>query len=189
MATVETLSALVEQALADVAQSRDLAALDEVRVRLLGKKGLLTEQLKSLGKLPAGERPAAGQKINDAKAAIHAALEAHRERLEQQSLSADLARGTIDVTLPGRGQEAGSVHPVTRTRLRIERIFMQAGFKSRRDRKSRTISTTSRRSIFRRIIRRAPCTTHSIFRTAGCCVRTPRPCRFAPCARAARRCR
>jgi len=128
MATVEILSALVEQALADVAQSRDLGALDEVRVRLLGKKGLLTEQLKGLGKLPAGERPAAGQKINDAKAAIHAALEARRERLAQQALSADLARGTIDVTLPGRGQEAGSVHPVTRTRLRIERIFMQAGF-------------------------------------------------------------
>jgi phenylalanyl-tRNA synthetase alpha chain len=128
MATQEILTALVEQALADVGASRDLSALEEVRVRLLGKKGLLTEQLKSLGKLSAAERPAAGQKINEAKAAIHAALEAHRERLEQEALSADLARGTIDVTLPGRGQEGGSLHPVTRTRLRIERIFMQAGF-------------------------------------------------------------
>jgi len=128
MATEQTLSALIEHALADARASRDLSALDEVRVRLLGKKGLLTEQLKSLGGLPAAERPAAGQRINEAKAAIQAALEARRERLEQEALSAELARGAIDVTLPGRGQEQGSLHPVTRTRLRIERIFMQAGF-------------------------------------------------------------
>jgi len=128
MATQENLSALVGQALADAAASRDIAALEEVRVRLLGKKGLLTEHLKGLGKLPAAERPAAGQKINEAKAAIHEALEARRASLEQEALRAELAAGTIDVTLPGRGQEPGSLHPVTRTRLRIERIFMQAGF-------------------------------------------------------------
>jgi phenylalanyl-tRNA synthetase alpha chain len=128
MANAEALSALVEQALADVDSSASLAALDEVRVRLLGKKGLLTEQLKSLGKLSAAERPAAGQRINDAKTSIQAALEMHRIRLEQAALEKDLARGAIDVTLPGRGPEAGGLHPVTRTRLRIERIFAQAGF-------------------------------------------------------------
>jgi len=119
---------LVEQALADLGESASLAALDDVRVRILGKKGQLTEQLKSLGKLSAAERPAAGQRINDAKASIQAALEMHRIRLEQAALEEDLAKGAIDVTLPGRGQEKGSVHPVTRTRLRIERIFGQAGF-------------------------------------------------------------
>jgi phenylalanyl-tRNA synthetase alpha chain len=124
----EGLGRLIEQALADVEASSTLSDLDEVRVRLLGKKGLLTEQLKTLGKLPAAERPAAGQKINEAKVVIHTAIEARRERLDRESLDAELARGTIDVTLPGRGQEAGSIHPVTRTRLRIERIFMQAGF-------------------------------------------------------------
>jgi phenylalanyl-tRNA synthetase alpha chain len=124
----EDLGGLLEQALADVDASRTLSDLDEVRVRLLGKKGLLTEQLKSLGKLPAEERPAAGQRINEAKTAIQAAIEARRERLDREALDAELARGTIDVTLPGRGQETGSVHPVTRARLRIERIFMQAGF-------------------------------------------------------------
>ncbi|MGO9514838.1 MAG: phenylalanine--tRNA ligase subunit alpha [Steroidobacteraceae bacterium] len=128
MATAEILSSLVEQALADVAASRDLGALDEVRVRLLGKKGLLTEQLKSLGRLPAEERPAAGQRINEAKVAIQTALEGRRRRLEEEALRAELAGGSIDVTLPGRGQEPGSLHPVTRTRLRIERIFLQAGF-------------------------------------------------------------
>jgi phenylalanyl-tRNA synthetase alpha chain len=124
----DSLSALIEQALADVESSASLAALEEVRVRLLGKKGLLTEQLKGLGKLSAAERPAAGQRINDAKASIQASLEMHRIRLEQAALEKDLAKGTLDVTLPGRGQETGGLHPVTRTRLRIEDIFRQAGF-------------------------------------------------------------
>jgi len=124
----DPLSALVEQALADLSESASLAALDEVRVRLLGKKGLLTEQLKGLGALSAAERPAAGQRINEAKTSIQAALEMHRIRLEQTAMAAELAKGKIDVTLPGRGQEPGSLHPVTRTRLRIERIFAQAGF-------------------------------------------------------------
>jgi phenylalanyl-tRNA synthetase alpha chain len=128
VASPEPLSALVSGALADIDASADLAALDEVRVRVLGKKGLLTEQLKGLGALSAAERPAAGQQINEAKAAIHAALEMHRIRLEQAALERELASGRIDVTLPGRGQETGSMHPVTRTRLRIERIFAQAGF-------------------------------------------------------------
>jgi phenylalanyl-tRNA synthetase alpha chain len=124
----DPLAALVERALADVAASADLGALDEVRVRLLGKKGLLTEQLKGLGALSASERPAAGQKINEAKAAIHTAIEMQRIRLEQAALQKELAKGAIDVTLPGRGQDAGGLHPVTRARLRIEQIFAQAGF-------------------------------------------------------------
>jgi phenylalanyl-tRNA synthetase alpha chain len=128
MALADALSILVERALADVDASANLERLDEVRVRLLGKKGQLTEQLKSLGALPAAERPVAGQKINEAKAAIQSAVEARRQALEAAALDAELAKGAIDVTLPGRGQEPGGLHPVTRTRLRIERIFMQAGF-------------------------------------------------------------
>jgi phenylalanyl-tRNA synthetase alpha chain len=128
MALADALSILVERALADVDASANLERLDDVRVRLLGKKGQLTEQLKSLGALPATERPAAGQRINEAKAAIQAAIESRREALEAAALDAELAKGAIDVTLPGRGQESGGLHPVTRTRLRIERIFMQAGF-------------------------------------------------------------
>ncbi len=128
MAANGILTDLVDQALAEVGSAGDLAALDETRVRLLGKKGLLTEQLKGLGKLPASERPSAGQKINDAKLAIQSALDARRSELDEEALRAELARGALDVTLPGRGQERGSLHPVTRARLRIERIFIQAGF-------------------------------------------------------------
>jgi phenylalanyl-tRNA synthetase alpha chain len=128
MALADALSILVERALADVGASANLERLDDVRVRLLGKKGQLTEQLKGLGALPAAERPAAGQRINEAKAAIQTAIESRREALEASVLDAELAKGAIDVTLPGRGQEPGGLHPITRTRLRIERIFMQAGF-------------------------------------------------------------
>jgi len=128
MALVEHLAALMERALADVQASADLRQLDDVRVAFLGKKGLLTEQLKSLGSLPATERPAAGQKINEAKGAIQSALDARRAALDAAVLDAELAKGTLDVTLPGRGQEPGGLHPVTRTRLRIEAIFSQAGF-------------------------------------------------------------
>jgi len=128
MASEESLSTLVERALAEVDASADLAALDEVRVRVLGKKGSLTEQLKGLGRLSPAERPAAGQRINDAKAAIFDAIEGRRAALDQAALDAALAAGSLDVTLPGRGQEPGGMHPVTRTRLRIERIFTRAGF-------------------------------------------------------------
>ncbi len=128
MANADALESLVEPALADVAACADLASLEEIRVRLLGKKGALTERLKGLGALSAAERPAAGQRINEAKSKLQAALEERRAQLERSARERELASGTIDVTLPGRGQEPGGLHPVTRTRLRIERIFREAGF-------------------------------------------------------------
>jgi phenylalanyl-tRNA synthetase alpha chain len=125
---VTDLVALTSDALAQADAARDLAALDEVRVRFLGKKGLFTEQAKSLGTLPAAARPAAGARINEAKAEVHAALEARREALARADIEAKLAAGRIDVTLPGRGEEPGGLHPVTQARLRIETLFRRAGF-------------------------------------------------------------
>jgi phenylalanyl-tRNA synthetase alpha chain len=122
------LSSLVSEALGEVAGCADLAALDEVRVRWLGKKGTLTEQLKSLGSLPAAERPAAGQRINEAKERVQAAIEARREALARADIERELAAGRIDVTLPGRGEQRGGLHPVTLARLRMEEIFRRAGF-------------------------------------------------------------
>jgi len=125
---VGELAALTRQALGEVAASTTLAALDEVRVRWLGKKGLFTEQLKSLGGLPAAERPAAGARINESKQQLQAAIEAAEAALAAAAVEAELAAGRIDVSLPGRGQARGGLHPVTRTRLRIEQIFRGAGF-------------------------------------------------------------
>jgi len=125
---LQDLTSLVGQALEEVAACDDLAALDEVRVRWLGKKGVLTEQLKSLGGLTAGERPAAGQRINEAKERVQAVIEARRAELERAETDLKLAAGRIDVTLPGRGEEHGGLHPVTKARLRIETLFRRAGF-------------------------------------------------------------
>jgi phenylalanyl-tRNA synthetase alpha chain len=125
---MQALTALVEQALAEVGGCTDLGALDEARVRWLGKKGALTEQLKSLGGLPAAERPAAGARINEAKVRLQAAIEARRERLGREEIERSLAAGRIDVTLPGRGETRGGLHPVTKARLRIEALFRRAGF-------------------------------------------------------------
>ena len=125
---MQALTALVEQALAEVGGCTDLGALDEARVRWLGKKGALTEQLKSLGGLPAAERPAAGARINEAKVRLQAAIEARRERLGREEIECSLAAGRIDVTLPGRGETRGGLHPVTKARLRIEALFRRAGF-------------------------------------------------------------
>jgi phenylalanyl-tRNA synthetase alpha chain len=125
---VKDLEALVARTLSEAAASTDLAALESVRVAVLGRKGSLTELLKTLGGLPAGDRRAAGAVINEAKGRILSALDARRAALEATQFEQELAGGAIDVTLPGRGQSVGGLHPVTRTRLRIESIFRRAGF-------------------------------------------------------------
>ena len=122
------LTALIAAARDEVAAAADAAALESVRVRWLGKKGTFTEQLKELGRLPPAERPAAGARINEAKEALTRALEARREALERADVERKLVEGRIDVTLPGRGEEPGGLHPVTRARLRIETLFRRAGF-------------------------------------------------------------
>jgi phenylalanyl-tRNA synthetase alpha chain len=125
---MQSIDTLIATATRDIEASVDLATLDQVRVRLLGKKGLITEQLKTLGTLPQAERATAGQKINQAKDAVATALEARKSVLERASVDAQLASGAIDVTVPGRGQGQGGFHPVSKVRRRIEEIFGGAGF-------------------------------------------------------------
>lgn len=118
----------MKQAEALINAAEDLAQLDQLRVRYLGKKGPLTEAMKQLGKLSPEERPAAGQVVNRAKQAIRKAIEARRTMLEAVVLEARLTAETIDVTLPGRGQGAGGLHPVTLTLERIVELFVAAGY-------------------------------------------------------------
>jgi phenylalanyl-tRNA synthetase alpha chain len=127
---VEALAALEQQARDAVAAAADLKALDDIRVQYLGKKGLLTEQLKQLGKLPAEQRPQAGQAINVAKQQVQDAIETRKADLQRAALQAQLAGERVDVTLPGRGQHSGGLHPVTRTLARIEQLFAGMGFES-----------------------------------------------------------
>ena len=119
---------IVAQAASAIAAAVDLAALDELRVRYLGKKGHITTLLKQLGALPAKQRPAAGQAINDAKQSVSAALDARRMVLENAYLDQRLRAEHIDVTLPGRGTAPGGIHPISLVIERIETIFRHAGF-------------------------------------------------------------
>ncbi|HAU4903413.1 TPA: phenylalanine--tRNA ligase subunit alpha [Aeromonas hydrophila] len=126
---MQQLEEVVGQARAEIEGVSDIAALDEIRVKYLGKKGFFTEQMKGLGALSAEERPAAGAVINQAKQQVQDALNERREALEVAVLNQKLAAETIDVSLPGRRIENGGLHPVTRTIERIERLFGEMGFK------------------------------------------------------------
>jgi phenylalanyl-tRNA synthetase alpha chain len=125
---VDSLNGYRERALEEISSSATPQRLDEVRVHWLGKKGVLTEELKALGKLPAAERPAAGAKINEVKVAVESAIDARRAVLDAAEVERKLESGRLDVTLDGRGERSGGLHPVTRARLRIERLFSEVGF-------------------------------------------------------------
>lgn len=122
------LDALKQDALEAVQGASNLVELDALRVRYLGKKGLLTEQLKALGGLPPDERPSAGQAINVVKQLVAEALAGRREALERSVLEARLNQERVDVSLPGRGQVLGGLHPLTLTLERMNELFAQAGF-------------------------------------------------------------
>jgi phenylalanyl-tRNA synthetase alpha chain len=124
----QELDKLVNEAQQAIAAADDLAKLDQVRVQYLGKKGALTKQMQMLGKLASEDRREAGMVINTAKQAVEKTIEQRRDVLKKAELDARLAAEAIDVTLPGRGQQSGGLHPVTRTMQRIEALFTQLGF-------------------------------------------------------------
>lgn len=119
---------ILKRALDELAKTTDLTSLDAIRVNYLGKKGIFTAQMKELGTLPPEERRDAGQVINQAKDAFQEKLDAKKIELEQAALAARLASERIDVTLAGRGQKVGGLHPVTTTLRRINKIFASVGF-------------------------------------------------------------
>jgi phenylalanyl-tRNA synthetase alpha chain len=125
---VKQADTIIQEAIAAIAAVETLPALAELRVHYLGKKGLITEQLKMLGNLPIDERRAVGQELNRTKNQLTAAIDARQSELQYAELNAQLADQQLDVSLPGRGQRPGSMHPITRSLERIERIFRAAGF-------------------------------------------------------------
>ncbi|TVP91546.1 MAG: phenylalanine--tRNA ligase subunit alpha [Pseudomonadaceae bacterium] len=125
---MENLDALVAQALEAVQQAADVPALEQIRVQYLGKKGELTQVMKTLGNIPAEERPKVGAMVNAAKEQVSSVLNARKADMEAAALNARLAAERVDVTLPGRGQVSGGLHPVTRTMERIEQIFAHVGY-------------------------------------------------------------
>ena len=125
---MDDLSELVSAAERAIREAPDLAALDQLRVGYLGKKGRLTERLKTLGRLPPETRREAGAAINTAKERLQQSLEDRKSALAGAELEARLRAEAIDVTQPGRGQTPGGLHPITRTLNRIEELFGRIGF-------------------------------------------------------------
>ena len=122
------LTRMVDEAKATLTATASIAALDSAKAGFLGKSGSLTEMLKSLGKLPAEERPKAGAAINQAKARVEELIQARRESILASELDSQLAAEAVDVTLPGRRQGAGGLHPIARVQEQVERLFASMGF-------------------------------------------------------------
>jgi len=125
---MENLEPLANQAKAAIAAAEDGSALEQLRIDYLGKKGRITALLKGLGKLSAEERPKAGALVNVVKQELQELIGVRKATLDSAAVEAQLAAQTIDVTLPGRGQSTGGIHPVTRTMERMEDFFTAIGF-------------------------------------------------------------
>lgn len=125
---MQSLENIKAEAVVAIEAASDIAALEELRVSYLGKRGALTGLLKNLGQLSAEERPKAGAEINAVKQQLNEQLNARKASLQGAALAAQLAEEAIDVTLPGRRAETGSLHPITRTIQRMETFFSSMGF-------------------------------------------------------------
>ena len=119
---------IVRDAQVAIVSAQALDELDEVRVQFLGRQGRITVESRAIGALAAELRPEAGRRLNDARQAIRDALEARKSALSADVLRSRLSSERLDVSLPGRGQSSGGLHPVTRTLERISSLFRAIGF-------------------------------------------------------------
>ncbi len=124
----QQLARLLAEAEAAAANATDVNGIEDLRVRYLGKKGLLTEQLKQVGTLAPEDRPRVGKWVNETKDKLTERLSVRKAELEAKAQDTKLARERIDVTLPGRAAAIGGLHPITRTLDRLEQIFVGMGF-------------------------------------------------------------
>jgi phenylalanyl-tRNA synthetase alpha chain len=125
---IDELTALQEKALADLALASDAAGLETWRVAYLGRKGALSQVTRGLGALAPGDRPAAGQAVNQAKSALESAWTERKDALDALLLSSALEAERIDVTLPGTPLRTGSRHIITRIISQVTGVFASMGF-------------------------------------------------------------
>ncbi|RMG03376.1 MAG: phenylalanine--tRNA ligase subunit alpha, partial [Nitrospirae bacterium] len=125
---MEDLTEIKESFLGDLKGVDNLQQLKELKARYLGKKGVLTSQLKGLSKLPPQERPLFGKKINEIKAFIETEIEKKTAGLKEVEIQRKLLEESIDITLPGRYIPPGKSHPVSQVLQEIIEIFRSMGF-------------------------------------------------------------
>jgi phenylalanyl-tRNA synthetase alpha chain len=124
----DQIAEMERRALTELETASDLVALDEWRIKYLGKKGELTGFLRSMGSIPAEERPLVGQAVNTAKNRLEAAAEERTGVLKGAALQAQLVADKIDVTLPGRPSQVGHLHIITKVYREITEAFVAMGF-------------------------------------------------------------
>ena len=122
---LEKIEALAKE---ELSSCTEIKALDDLRIKFLGKKGELTAILKQMGKLSAEERPVIGQLANKVRADIEEALSSKLNALKSEAQSAKLKEETIDITLPGTHAPFGKFHPLTKVENEIREIFIGMGF-------------------------------------------------------------
>jgi phenylalanyl-tRNA synthetase alpha chain len=125
---LQALNDIVATAKDAIAHADTNAVLEVVRVEYLGKKGKITAYLKELGNVSVEQRPVIGKSVNLAKQEVTGLIDTRSKLLAESAMNAALEAEKIDVTLPGRGEQTGGLHPVTRTLQRIEQYFQQIGF-------------------------------------------------------------
>jgi phenylalanyl-tRNA synthetase alpha chain len=125
---MQAIDKIIADAQAAFGAAPTVAELEQAKSRFLGKSGALTELLKGLGKLPPEEKPKAGAAINEAKVRVEGLLAARRDAILAAELDQRLAAESVDVTLPGRRQSGGGLHPISRAQERIEFLFASMGF-------------------------------------------------------------
>jgi phenylalanyl-tRNA synthetase alpha chain len=125
---MQALDDLKAEATAAIESAVDSAAVEKLRVEWLGKKGRVTDLLKSLGQLNADERPKVGAEINAVKQLLNEQISERKETLQQAAIAAQLSAEALDVTLPGRREDLGALHPITRTIDRMSDYFAGLGF-------------------------------------------------------------
>ena len=125
---MQALDELKVEATAAIEAAIDAASLEKLRVEWLGKKGRVTDLLKGLGQLSAEERPKAGAEINAVKQSLSAMISERRDTLQQAAIAEQLVSESLDVTLPGRSEDLGALHPITRTIDRMSEFFLSLGF-------------------------------------------------------------
>jgi phenylalanyl-tRNA synthetase alpha chain len=128
MDLMETLEKIVSEAQQAISATTSIAELEQTKSRYVGKSGSLSELMKELGKLPPAEKPKFGAAVNGAKVRVEALIQSQRDAILAKELDAKLAAEAIDVTLPGRRQGPGGLHPIARVQERVEKLFATMGF-------------------------------------------------------------
>ncbi len=128
MAVTDELTALAAETLQRIDAAQSTAALDEVRVAVVGKQGSLTGYLRNMGSVPKEERAAVGKAVNQAREQVEAALEARKAALKASELDAAIEGAAVDITLPGRGQQMGTRHLINAMIDEVSELFLGLGY-------------------------------------------------------------